>query len=280
MKVIYKKQLINAAIAVALFAVLPWSSAGAAQENANSAAISQGFQLRGDAVPGTLVSFIDDKDGGVVGLANVNNVEKLVGVVGEEQLVELSGKEGLTQVVTNGSTLALVSDINGPAKLGDKITASPLSGIGMKAVEAARVIGTAQHDFSEALQVTERQITDINGRDQTVRIGLVRVQVAASYYQPPENEKAFLPPVFQRFANVVTGRSIEPLRVLIAFAMLLAGFVGVGILLYSSVRSSIISIGRNPLSAKAVHRSLLEVGLTTFGVLLLTVIAVYLVLVI
>jgi hypothetical protein len=55
-------------------------------------------------------------------------------------------------------------------------------------------------------------------------------------------------------------------------------FVIVGILLYSAVRSSIISIGRNPLSEQAVHKSLFEVGLAIVGVLIFTVIVIYLIL--
>lgn len=252
----------------------------AAETGANTAAISQGFSLRGQAIPGTIVSFVDDKEGGVVGVANVDNVEKLVGVIGSEQLLELSGEGKQTQVVTNGSVLTLVSDINGEVMLGDKITASPLNGIGMKATENVRVVGTAQHDFSQAKQISQRQITDVHGGDRTVRIGLIKVQVAVAYYQMPEKKFSILPESIQRLASEVVGRSVDPIRVLVALVLLAAGFGGVAILLYSSVRSSIISIGRNPLAARAVHKSLIEVGLTTFGVLLLTLIAVYLVLVI
>lgn len=265
---------------VLVFALLvAWTGSARAAES-NSAAISQGFIVEGEATPGTIVSFLKDKESGTVGAANTNNVERLVGVIGDKQLVELSGSSGQTQVVTNGSILTFVSNINGDIKIGDKITASPLSGVGMKAVESTRIVGTAQEDFSAAEQITDQEVTDANGKSQTVKIGLLQVQVGVTHYQPAEVNKSFLPESIQRFAETVVGRSVDPIRVLVSLAILVAGFGGVAILLYSSVRSSIISIGRNPLAAKAVHRSLIEVGLTTFGVLLLTVIAVYLVLVI
>ena len=68
------------------------------------------------------------------------------------------------------------------------------------------------------------------------------------------------------------------MRVVVAGLLILFIFVTVVVLLYSSVRSSIISIGRNPLSESAVRKSLLQVGLTIFGVMAFTVIVVYLIL--
>ena len=264
---------------VAFGLLVVWPTLASAATN-NTAAISQGFLVQGEVTPGTIVSFTKDKESSTVGTANTDNVDRLVGVIGGKQLVELAGNDNQTQVVTNGSILTFVSNINGDIKIGDKITASPLSGVGMKAIEATRIVGTAQQDFSDAVQVTDQNVTDADGKPQTVKIGLLQVQVGVTHYQPVEANKSFLPEPIQRFAETVVGRSVDPIRVLVALAILFAGFGGVAILLYSSVRSSIISIGRNPLAAKAVHRSLIEVGLTTFGVLLLTVITVYLVLVI
>jgi len=64
----------------------------------------------------------------------------------------------------------------------------------------------------------------------------------------------------------------------VAALLVLFLFAAVIILLYSAVRSSIISIGRNPLSENAVRKGLLEVGLTVVGVLAFTVIVIYLIL--
>ena len=48
--------------------------------------------------------------------------------------------------------------------------------------------------------------------------------------------------------------------------------------LYSGVRNSIISIGRNPLSKKSIFRGLLEIILTAFLILIIGLFAVYLLL--
>jgi hypothetical protein len=257
--------------------LLPLSAGASA---ADTTAISQGFVVKGEVTTGALVSFADTAERNTVQAANSETVEKLVGVIGQKPLVELSDGTKQTQVVTNGAVLALVSDINGDIKSGDKITASPVSGIGMKAVESVQVVGTAQQDFSDAQQVSEQRAVNSEGVSQTIRVGLLPIQVNVAYYQAPEDELAFLPAFLQRFANAVAGRSVGPIRVLISLVLLLAGFGGVAVLLSSSVGSSIISIGRNPLSAQAVHRSLFEVGAIALGVLLVMLIAVYLVLVI
>jgi hypothetical protein len=209
----------------------------------------------------------------------VDNVEKLVGVVGENQLVELSGGQQETQIVTDGTTWTLVSDINGAIKNGDKVTASPISGVGMKAVESTQSVGIAQASFASAKNVTERQITDQNGVSRTVRIGLLPVQVNVAYFQKKDEEKSFLPQFLQRFINAIAGQPVSPVRAFIAIALFIAGIGGVAAILYSSVRSSIISIGRNPLAANAVHTGLLEVAGIVTSILLVMLVAVYLVLV-
>jgi hypothetical protein len=229
---------------------------------------------------GTLASFTNDTKDGMIESADTDNATRLVGVVSKSALIELSSGTSEIQTVISGSSLALVSDINGEVKRGDKITASPISGIGMKATESTQVLGTAEQNFTEAQQVSSREVTDKSGASQTIKVGLLTTQVNVAYYQKPDDTDSILPAFLLRFASNLVGRDVAPLRVLIALILLSAGFGGVAVLLYSSVRSSIISIGRNPLSADAVHKGVFEIAGIAFGVLLLTLIAVYLVLVI
>lgn len=244
----------------------------------DTAAISQGYEAEGEVTPGTIVSFTDKSKNGAVIAANVDSADRLVGVVARNPLVELSGSALQTQVVINGTVLVLVSTINGTVSYGDKIAASPISGVGMKATESGLVVGTVAQDFSGAQQVTERKVYDRDGVEQTVKIGLLPVQVNVSYFRAPEDDQTVLPAFLQQFVNAVAGRPVGLIRALIALALLITGFGAAAVLIYASVRSSIISIGRNPLSAPAVHRSLFEVGAMSGGILLVMVIAVYLVL--
>lgn len=243
----------------------------------STAAISQGFKTgEADIATGALVSLTSGSQS-TVQLSNTDRVNQLIGVIGDKPLIELSNNDKEVQVVISGTTLTLVSDINGDIKTGDKITASPINGVGMKANSSALVVGTAQSDLS-SVTTTSKTVNDKKGQPQSVKIGAIPVQVNVTYYVAPEDKNAFLPPFLQSLANAVAGREVSPIRVLISTLVLAFGFISIAVLLYSSIRSSIISIGRNPLSEGAVRKSLLEVGATSLGILLVMLIAIYLVL--
>lgn len=244
----------------------------------DTAAISQGFQTDETNISAGALMSLEPDNQGKVQLANTNRTSQLVGVISNDPLVSLSGDTSKVQVVISGITPALVSNINGDITSGDKITTSPIDGVGMKATASTQIIGTAQEDFSN-IQTTELTITDKSGNQQVVRAGLLPMQVNVTYYAAPEqSQKTFLPEFLQQIANSVAGREVSVVRVLISLLILLLGFVSAGVMLYSSVQSSIISIGRNPLSENAVQKSLLQVGATALGILLVMAIAIYLIL--
>ena len=229
-------------------------------------------------VSGALVS-LKSEAANTIELSTIENVDRMLGVAGENALIELSNDDGTVQVITTGEAYALVSDINGNVEVGDKITASPIAGVGMKALTNTLVIGTAQASLS-SVETETRTIRDKEGNERTVRIGAILVQVDRVFYSVPQGgPSSFVPQALQDFANSIAGRSVSPIRVMIAGFLILFMFITVAILLYSSVRSSIISIGRNPLSESAVHKSLVQVGLTVCGVMVLTMFIVYLVLI-
>lgn len=243
----------------------------------STSAISQGFKTtETDVIAGALVSLTSGSES-TVQLANTDRVNQLIGVIGDRPLIELNNNDKEVQVVISGTTQTLVSDINGDIKAGDRITASPINGVGMKANSSSLTVGTAQDDLGTA-NTTNRTINDKQGQPQTVKVGAVPLQINVSYYIAPEERDTFLPPFLQSVANSVAGKEVSGVRVLISTLVLLFGFVSIAVLLYSSIRSSIISIGRNPLSEGAVRKSLFEVGATALGILLVMLIAIYLVL--
>ncbi|HSW98759.1 MAG TPA: hypothetical protein VLF71_02895 [Candidatus Saccharimonadales bacterium] len=243
---------------------------------AAASAIAQGFKAGGDGiVSGALVS-LQQGVAGTVELSTAANSAHLVGVVERQSLIDFANG-GTVQVVTSGTTPVLVSDINGLVKTGDRITASPIVGVGMKATESATVAGSAQADMQLSTAET-RQVTAANGKQHTVHVGAVPLLVSAAYYQPKPTQSKFVPSGLQTFAANIAGHQVPPVRILVAGLVVVLLFVSVAVLLNSSVRSSIIAIGRNPLSGQSVRRSLFEVGVTTVGVLAFTVIAVYLIL--
>jgi len=238
--------------------------------------IAQGFQTSDSGVvAGALVSLQENSPNSVE-LSTASNAQQLVGVAGGKSLIELGGT-GSVQVVTSGTTEALVSDINGTVETGDKITASPIAGIGMKATTSGIVVGVAQDNLGN-VHITSQKVTEKDGKTITIHIGVIPVEVDKVFYQAPTNNNSFLPPALSGFASSIAGHTVSPVRILVASLLVIMLFLGVTILLYSAVRSSIISIGRNPLSESAVRKSLNEVGLTILGVLVFVVIVVYLIL--
>lgn len=272
----------HAATGVAVFLLFSHLGMGlfstrAVMAQGDSAAISQGFEATDSIESGALVSIKAGSQNGVE-LANTSRAPELLGVAGEEALIELTGDTPQVQVVTSGTIPALVSNINGEVKNGDKVTASPISGVGMRTDGGIQVVGTAQADFS-TIETSEQQIRDKDGKTQFVRVGLLPVQVNVTYVAIPEEENPnYLPTFLVEIAKSVAGRDVSPVRVLVSAFVMVLGFFSMGVLLYSSVRSSIISIGRNPLSERAVRKSLFQVGATALGILMLTLIAIYLIL--
>ena len=243
------------------------------------ATIAQGFLTRQEVGRGGLVSIVPNADKSVE-IATQSHPERLIGVVTNNPLLAISGGETEVQVVTDGLAHALVSDINGDIKRGDHIAVSAIEGVGAKAIVGSRVVGTAHGDFSQAQQIKEHQLVDSEGTPRTVKIGLLPVNVSPTYYEPPTEDDSMVPGFLQHFANSVAGRRVVPLRIFISVVVFLAGIVAIGVLFYSSVRYSITAIGRNPLSASAVHKGLIEVALIGGMILLVTLITVYLVLII
>lgn len=245
---------------------------------ASDSSISQGYSTTGDVQMGSIVSLSDDARS--VKKASVNMPDAMVGVVTEDAVLEVSDGTGReVQIATAGRTLALVSTINGDIKAGDKVTISPINGVGMKTLANGYILGTAQADFSAAQNVSSQTVTAKNGEKQTVKVGLLPVQVDVIFYDFSAHQ-SILPQFLLDLANAIAGKEVSILRVSIALVILIIGTIAIGLILFTAVRSSIISIGRNPLAAGAVHRGLFQVLLITFGILLAMLGMVYVVLVI
>jgi hypothetical protein len=166
----------------------------------SASSIAQGFQTDDPNVVAGAIVGLKEGPGNAVELSSTTNADQVIGVVGDTSLIELSGSPSSVQIVTNGNAVAFVSDINGPVKIGDRITTSPVKGVGMKATESVLVIATAQADLSSVESET-RTITDKSGKKQTVHIGAIPVQVDKVFYEVSQASNSFLPPVLQDFAN-------------------------------------------------------------------------------
>ena len=243
------------------------------------ASLSQGFATTIPVAVGSLVA-LDAKTTGNVGVADINNSERLFGVAVSPSSADISlgsGNAGQVQVATTGSATVFVTTTNGTIRVGDYISVSPIAGVGQKAVGKSRVIGTAQVDFDgSAANVTRRTIDTGSGKKE-VAIGQIPVVISVTNYTTDDGQNYTVPPWMQNFSNVLAGKPVTPIRIIIAAIILIVSMISVTVLLYAAVRNSIISIGRNPLSRAAVYKGLLQVLLIALAVLGVGIGAMYLV---
>src|SRR5215831_15728974 len=136
--------VLNACCTISLLVGLLGSGLIAHAADNSGAAIAQGFKVDGtasDFVAGALVS-VKDGQPDTVQLAGAASASRLIGVIGKNPLLSLSGGKNQVQVIISGTASILISDINGLVHTGDKITASPIDGVGMLASASTQVIGT------------------------------------------------------------------------------------------------------------------------------------------
>ena len=115
-------------------------------------AVAQAFATNDTSlVAGTLVTLKSDS-ANVVEKSTVGSTTQLLGVAANNSLVSLGEGKNQVQVVVSGLTPVLVSNINGNVKVGDKITASPIEGVGMKAMLSSEIIGTAESNLPTVKQ--------------------------------------------------------------------------------------------------------------------------------
>jgi hypothetical protein len=241
-----------------------------------AALISQSYTTDQTLAIDSLVSLKDNSADAVVA-ANHTNADNLLGIIVSADSSSLSLTNNLSnqvQVATSGTLHVLVSDINGTVVRGDFITASPISGVGMKATDNARIVGVAQGTVEGGASQT---IKDDQGKDKVVKVGEVAVLVnVSSYFKQPD--KTLVPSAVQNVANAFAGRNVAALPILVSAGIFVVTLLVVVIIIYSMIRNGIISVGRNPLSQSAVYRNVIQMSGLVLGILAASFVAIYLVL--
>lgn len=237
--------------------------------------ISQGFSTTDNVRIGSIVS-LKSNSSDQVEASNGSNVDNTLGVVidnGNTLLTLTSSQSNQVQVATSGIVEALVSNINGNINQNDEITASPINGVGMKATENTRVVGVAQ----VALNKTNgsAQTYKDNKGTHTILLGEIPILVNVSYYfrQP---DKSIIPAAIQNVANSLAGKAVSPLPIIVSSAIFLITLIVVVSIIYSMIRSSIISVGRNPMAQSAIYRDIIQMSVLVLGILSVAMVAIYL----
>lgn len=240
--------------------------------------ISQGFLTTDNTPTGSIVS-LQKNSSDYVSSATISNVNNILGVVvgADNSLLSLSdGQANQIQVATSGIVQVLVSNINGNIYAGDQITASPINGVGMKATSNIKVVGTAQDTLNNSGSSQETYV-DKQHQKHSILLGEVPLLVNLSYYYK-QPEKTLIPSAIQNIANALAGKTVNSLPILISMGIFLVTLVIVVSIVYAMIHSSIISVGRNPMSQAAIYRNLIQMSGLVVIILAVAVISIYMVL--
>ena len=238
--------------------------------------ISQGYTASQPVSIGSIVSLEKDSTDHVIP-ATSDNSDNIIGAVindGSSPLTIESGAANQVIIATSGVVPVLVSDINGDIAQGDPITASSLKGVGMKATTNSKVVGFAQCSMSGK---TKQKVKDTSGNEQEVTLGQVPLLVSVSYhYKQPD--KTIIPAALQNVANTVAGKKVDSLPIIVASVIFIIMLITVVSIVYAMIRSSIISVGRNPMAQSAVYRDIIQLSILVLAIIGVSIIAIYFIL--
>lgn len=239
-------------------------------------ALTQGYTISKPVSVGSLVSLKKGSSDSVEA-ASTENADNIIGVVvnPDSSLLSVTNGTKQVQVATSGVANLIVSDINGEIIAGDHVTASPVEGVGMKATNNSKVIGIAQD--KPRYDSAPQEYTTETGSKEKFKLGQVPLVVSVSYYTKAP-EKTVIPPALQNIANAVAGKKVSTLPILISSAIFLIMLIAVVSIIYSLIRSSIISIGRNPMAQSAVFRDVIQLSALVMIIMGVSLLAIYFIL--
>jgi hypothetical protein len=203
-------------------------------------------------------------------------------VVGANDSAVLIGRDDeKVYVATGGRFTVVVSNQNGNIVTGDFVTVSSVSGIGMRASEADPIVVGKAIDAFKADDnnqvIGTATIKDSKGKERQLKLGHVTVDISIGK-NPKLRIDNNLPEALRRASELIAGKAVSAVRVYISLIILIVCSIIAGSLIYSAVRSSLIAVGRNPLSKKSIIRGLFQVVLIGLMVFLSGVFGVYLLL--
>ena len=221
--------------------------------------ITQGYGGPSTLRPGMIVALNSSNPNDVVMLSQ-QDVSKMLGVVISPTDAAITiGQTNQRQIyVTNyGTHEVLVSTQNGPINVGDYISISSLAGIGMKADPSESVVlgqAAAAYNGQTGTSVT---LNTSSGK-QTVELGEIPVNISVSN-NPLAAGPRGLPTFLGKITKFATNKSVSAARVYLSMFIVVLGMVVTITIIYSGVRSGLISLGRNPLAKKVINGGIVKV---------------------
>lgn len=238
--------------------------------------VLQGYQTDEQLQRGMLVTLKKDDQTKVEAITD-KTIGNLKGVIADpnDSPVTISGGDQKVFVATSGSYEVLVSNENGRIQQGDYLSGSSLAGIAMKADDKSPVIlGRAVGNFEGGGDSIGRS-TGKDGR--TIDFGRIQGDIGVGknpLLKEPEKDNVL--GILQNASTAVAEKPVSPIRVYLAFILLLITAGVAGVMLVSGVRNAIISLGRNPLSKNTILKGLSQVLLLSLIIFITGLFGVYL----
>jgi len=252
-----------AAAALTIFVLLP------GQVSAEK--VVEGFSSQKALQPGIVVA-LDKSSSKTVKVAEADKPGEMYGVVVDpsDAPITLVGQNTQVFVATSGTYSVLVSVVNGAIKSGDLISMSNVNGIAAKANSAQPLIlGKAASSFDGSSKV----VTTSGGK----AIGRILINLNVGK-NPLSEQDQTVPGILKKLANSVANKTVPVIRVYTAAFIFLISVLAAVTILWSGVRSSLISLGRNPLSRHSIFMGMYKVVFTGLGVFIIGLAGVYLLL--
>lgn len=248
----------------------------------NAQTLTQGYQTNAFIQRGMMV-ILDKDNPNFVEPASQKLAEKLQGVVvnPNDTTVLLGSDNEKVYVASGGRFKTLVSDQNGPVAIGDYITVSSIDGIGMKATpDDSVVLGKAIEPFDPTNPDQIRSVVEVkqsDGESVNIRLSLVTVDVSIGK-NPAQKVGNTIPGFLLNAGEAVAEKPVSMARIYTSIAILITTSFIACAMTYSSVRGTIIAVGRNPLGKKIILKSMFKVILTALIIFISGLISVYLLL--
>lgn len=198
----------------------------------------------------------------------------LIGVVQDDTIFQaepdelpegarFSGEGNSKQVILSGVANVQVSGANGAIEIGDWLTSSEQSGIGMRAVDTGYVIGTAMEK------------AELDSKDD---LATIRVSLNVHLLEPQRSVSSNFFDLFRLAALSVYEQPRQALRYLISLFLIFTAMVFVFTNVGKTARLGVIALGRNPLASKKIYRGMFLNFIFSIAYLLGASVAVYLIL--
>lgn len=263
-----EKLFLRAAKVLTLLALLPAIWLTSAAVHADN--VVEGFNAAKALEPGEIVALDKNASKAVIESPS-SDTTKIYGVVVDpsDAPITLNSQSGQTYVATTGIYQVLVSTSNGAIKPGDYISMSPLNGIGARANNLqAMVLGQAESAFDGR--------SDVITTSGSAAIG--RIYVNINVQKNPLSTDTAVPSFLKRIANSLANKPVSVVRIYSSLVIFLVAAVAAVTVLWSGIRSSLISLGRNPLSRHTIFSGMYKVIFTGVGIFILGLAGVYLLL--